>query len=206
MRVAGALLVAAVAGVPAAALAQIPATAPKVDCKAIAAQSGGRMTQAQCEQQFGGYAAMIEAMNQPGGERPGDAAMTCEQIAAELTATPAQGVSREHAAEGTAAAEDYKARMARLQAEAAAASAAQAGVNVAAAAVPGNAASGAAMASQKAMQDTFSAKAKAEIDPAVARMQAANAASMGDVTRMIQSNPRIGRLIQLAGAKNCRLP
>jgi hypothetical protein len=132
--------------------------------------------------------------------------MTCEQIAAELTATPAQGVSREHAAEGKAAAEDYKARMARLQAEAGAASAAQTGVNVAAAAVPGNAASGAAMASQLAMQESLNAKAKAEIDPAIARMQAANAASMGDVTRMIQANPRIGRLIQLAGAKNCRMP
>jgi hypothetical protein len=206
MRCARVLLAAAVASLPGPALAQIPTTAPKVDCKAIAAQSAGRMTQAQCEQQFGGYAAMIEAMNQPGGERPGDAAMTCDQIAAELNATPAQGVSREHAAEGKAAAEDYKARMARLQAEAAAASAAQTGVNVAAAAVPGNAASGAAMASQLAMQESLNAKAKAEIDPAIARMQAANAASMGDVTRMIQANPRIGRLIQLAGAKNCRMP
>jgi len=199
-------LVAAVASLPGPALAQVPTTAPKVDCKAIAAQSAGRMTQAQCEQQFGGYAAMIEAMNQPGGERPGDASMTCEQIAAELTATPAQGVSREHAAEGTAAAEDYKARMARLQAEAATASAAQTGANVAAAAVPGNAASGAAMTSQMATQQAFNAKAKAEIDPAIARMQSANAASMGDVTRMIQANPRLGRLIQLAGAKNCRMP
>jgi len=37
-------------------------------------------------------------------------------------------------------------------------------------------------------------------------MQSANAASMGDVTRMIQATPRLGRLIQLAGAKNCRMP
>ena len=135
-----------------AATAQLPTTAPSVDCKAIAAQSGGRMTQAQCEQQFGGYAAMLEAMNQPGGQRPGDEAMTCAQIVAELQATPAQGVSREHATEGQAAAEDYKARMAKLQAEAAAASAAQAGVNAAAAAagaVGGNAASAAAMMSSQ---------------------------------------------------------
>ena len=103
-------------------------------------------------------------------------------------------------------AEDYKARMAKLQAEAAAASAAQTGVNIAAAAVPGNAASGAAMASQAATQQALNAKAKAEIDPAIARMHAANAASMGDVTRMMQANPRLGRLIQLAGAKNCRMP
>jgi hypothetical protein len=206
MRRARFLLAAAVATLPGEVLAQIPAAAPKVDCRAMAAQSAGRMTQAQCEQQFGGYAAMLEAMNQPGGERPGDAAMTCAEIQVELAATPAQGVSREHATEGTAAAEDYKARMAKLQAEAAAASAAQTGVNVAAAAVPGNAASGAAMASQMATQQAFNAKAKAEIDPAIARMQAANAASMGDVTRMIQSNPRLGRLIQLAAAKNCRMP
>src|SRR6187431_2849148 len=84
MRRARLLIVAAVASLPGEVLAQIPATAPKVDCKAMAAQSGGRMTQAQCEQQFGGYAAMIDAMNQPGGEPPGDAAMTCEQIQAEL--------------------------------------------------------------------------------------------------------------------------
>jgi len=62
------------------------------------------------------------------------------------------------------------------------------------------------MASQMAMQETFNAKERAERDPAIARMQSANAASMGDVTRMMQSNPRIGRLIQLAGAKNCRMP
>ena len=205
--IAGAL--ALFAALASAAIAQMPSAAPKVDCRAVAAQSAGRMTQAQCEQQLGGYAAMVDAMNQPGGQRPGDEAMTCEQIAAELTATPAQGVSRENAAEGKAAAEDYKARMARLQAEAAAASAAQTGVNVAAAAagtVAGNAASGAAMASQMAMQESFNAKARAEIDPAIARMQAANAASMGDVTRMMQANPRLGRLIQLAGAKNCRMP
>jgi hypothetical protein len=183
----------------------IPRTAPTVDCRAMSAQSQGRMTVAQCEQQFGAYAGMIDAMNQPGGERPGDERLTCPQIESELRATPAQGVSRENAAEGVAAAEDYKARMARLQAEAAAASAAQTGVNVAAAAVPGNAASGAAMASQRAMQDSISAKARAEIDPAVARMQAANAASMGDVTRMLRSNPRLARLIQLAAAKNCQI-
>ena len=192
------------AALPAVGQNQIPRTAPKIDCQAMAAQSQGRMTVAQCEQQFGGYAAMIDAMNAPGGERPGDDTLSCDQIASELRATPAQGVSREHAAEGTAAAEDYKARMARLQAEAAAASAAQAGVNAAARAVPGNVASGAAT-SQKAMQDTFSAKAKAELDPAIARMQAANAASMGDVTRMAQGNPRFGRLIRLAADKHCQM-
>lgn len=191
------------------ASAQGPASMPPVDCKAMAAQTGGRMSQAQCEQQFGGYAAMLDAMNQPGGRRPGDEAMTCDEIVAELRATPAPGVSREHAAEGKAAADDYQARMARLQAEAAAASAAQTGANVAAAAagaVVGNAASGAAMASQAATQQAFNAKARAEIDPAVARMQAANVASMGDVTRMMQANPRLGRLVQLAGAKDCRMP
>ena len=113
-----------VAALASSALAQVPSTAPQVDCRAVAAQSGGRMTQAQCEQQFGGYAAMIDAMNQPGGQRPGDEAMTCEQIAAELTATPAQGVSRANAAEGVAAAKDYQARRSKLEAEAAAASAA----------------------------------------------------------------------------------
>jgi len=45
-------LVAAVASLPGPALAQVPTTAPKVDCKAIAAQSAGRMTQAQCEKVF----------------------------------------------------------------------------------------------------------------------------------------------------------
>jgi hypothetical protein len=193
----------------AVAQGQIPRTAPSVDCKAMAANTQGRMTVAQCEQQFGGYAAMIDAMNQPGGERPGDDRLTCEQIASELRATPAQGVSRENAAEGAAAAEDYKARAARIQAEAAAASAAQTAVNAGAAAagvVGGNAAASAAMASQMAMQESFNAKARAELDPAIARMQAANAASMGDVTRMIQQNPRIGQLIRLAGAKNCRMP
>ena len=203
-------LLAALLGIAAPAAAQntIPTTAPKVDCKALAAQAQGRMTVAQCEQQFGTYAGMIDAMNQPGGDRPGDDRLTCDQIAAELRSSPAPGVSREHAAEGVAAAEDYKARMARLQAEGAAASAAQASVNVGAAAagaVVGNAASGAAMASQMAMQETMSAKARAEIDPAVARMQAANAASLGDVTRMLQSNPRVGKLIQLAAAKNCQI-
>ena len=187
------------AALPAVGQNQIPRTAPKIDCQAMAAQSQGRMTVAQCEQQFGGYAAMIDAMNQPGGERPGDERMSCDQIAAELRAQPGTGVSRENAAEGVAAAEDYKARMARLQAEAGAASAAQAGVT-AAGSMAGNAGAGAAMASQKAMQDTFSAKAKAELDPALARMQAANAASMGDVTRMAQGNPRFGRLIRLAAA------
>jgi hypothetical protein len=172
----------------------------------MAAQTQGRVTQAQCEQQFGGFAAMIDAMNQPGGERPGDERMSCDQIAAELKATAVGGVSRENANEGVVAAKDLDARMKKIQAEVAAASAAQTAVNAAAAAAGTNAASGAAMASQLAMQETFSARARAELDPAIARVQSANAASMADVTRMVQANPRVGRLIQLAATKNCQMP
>jgi len=175
-----------------------------LDCSKLANMPNPPMSVATCEQMVRMQADMMNALDTPGGERPGDDKLTCAQIVEEMKATRAAGVSQANAAEGKAASEDMKAAMQRAQAEAAALSAAQSARSAAAAAVPGNAAGNAAAMANMAEQKAFQDRVAAQINPARERTMQANANSMGDLSKSMRENPRFARLIKLAGERNCQ--
>ncbi len=137
--------------------------------------------------------------------RPGDEQMSCDAIIAELRTLQVSGVSAQNAAEAQAAGQALRAEMQGQQAAAAgqmaAGTAATAAASAAAAAgVPG--ADQALLANQVAAQAQAQANA-ARMAPVRDRATAANAAATADLMASIQSNPRFGRLISLAGARGC---
>jgi len=172
---------------------------------------GMGMDKATCEQMN----QMSATYNAAGGDaspaaQPGDAAMTCDQIKAEMMQQPIQGPNQQHVTEAQSAVSAQMATTAKLQAEGTALAAAESAQNLAASGlsavnpIAGNAAQQALDAQHMAAQAALNAKAKAELEPEEARTMQATGAIMGDVNAQMQSNPRFARLAYLAGQKNCR--
>lgn len=191
------------------ALAQPQGGMPTLDCSQLAAMPNAPMSVAQCEQQNTVMRQMLEAMNAPGGERPGDDTLTCAQIIAELKSLSVPGVSAHNRAEAAAAGRDLKATTDRVAGETAGLAASQ-GAKTAAAAVAGGAGvpavSGAVASANAAEAAAFSARATAEVRPAQQRTTAAIAASQTDLTQAMRANPRFGRLIRLTQERQCQVP
>ena len=193
--------------ISASALAADPAAAPAIDCKALTSRPGAPMTFEQCQAQIAGHADLMQAMNQPGGERPGDEALSCEQITVELRQVSVAGVSRENRIESAAAGKQlqdaHNAQIAKAGALAAAQttrSAGAAGVDL----VTGtNVAGGAATAQNAAEAAALQRQAQAEMGAARDRANRANANARADLATALRANPRMARLIDLAGRKNC---
>ena len=187
-----------------------PNQAPQqMNCDQIPPGTG--MDKATCEQMN----QMSATYNAAGSDaspaaQPGDAAMTCDQIKAEMMQQPIQGPNQQHVAEAQSAVKSQMATTGKLQAEATALAATESAENLAAsglaAANPlaGAAAQQALNAQQEAAQAALNAKAKAELAPEQARTMQATGAIMGDVNAQMQSNPRFARLAYLANQKNCR--
>ncbi|MET0717241.1 MAG: hypothetical protein ABWY34_02440, partial [Pseudoxanthomonas sp.] len=74
--------------------------AAAVDCRQLAAMPNPPVET--CEAQKAAFGNLGAAAAAPGGARPGDAAMTCPQIIAELQSSNFSGVSAGTAAEGVA--------------------------------------------------------------------------------------------------------
>ena len=189
------------------ALAADPSAAPALDCKAVTSRPGSPMTLEQCEAQIAGHAELMKAMNQPGGERPGDDALSCAQIGAELREVGTAGVSRENRIESAAAGKQLQdasnaqaARAGSLATAQTARSAGAAGIDLA---TGGNLAGGAAAAQNAAEAAALQRQAQAEMGAARDRASRANANSRADLAAALRANPRMGRLIDLAGRKNC---
>jgi hypothetical protein len=60
--------------------------AQTVDCARLAAMPNAPMSYDTCQKMMSSAAAMQGAMNDPAGQRPGDEAMTCDQVKAEIMA------------------------------------------------------------------------------------------------------------------------
>lgn len=180
---------------------------PQIDCKAMAGRPGSPLSLEQCERQLAVTNSMRQGMSAPGGERPGDDKMTCDQIVAELKQQSMPGVTPEHRAESVAAGNDLKSAQDAAMADAQAATASGTATTAAAAAagmLPGGGiAVSSAMASQSAQQQALVARHSPVMNDARNRAMTANANSMMDVVGMMQANPRFARLAQLAGAKGC---
>jgi hypothetical protein len=137
--------------------------------------------------------------------RPGDEQMSCEAIIAEMRTLQVSGVSAQNAAEAQAAGQALRSEMDRQQTAAAGQMAAGTAATAAASAA---AAAGAQGANQALLANQVAAQAQAQANaarmaPMRDRATAANAAAMTDLMASIQSNPRFGRLIGLAGARGC---
>ncbi len=215
-RVLGIIAIAAAAAVAAAPAnaqfghhhASTPSPTPQqVDCDHIPAGMG--VDKATCEQMNQMQATYNAAQTDPNVARPGDEAMTCDQIKAEMMQQPLQAPSQQHVAEAQAATRDQMAATARLQAEGTAMAARESSENLAASGVSvvnpvaGAAAQTALDAQHQAEQDALNAKAKAELTPKVERTTRATGALMGDAGAQLQSNARAARLVYLANQRNC---
>ena len=176
-------------------------------CNQLKSMPNAPMTYDQCMQMAASQSAMQSAQNDPAGMRPGDEAMTCDQIKAEFMANGGLHVDQAQAAQGQAAAKDFQTKNQQIQAEAMAMEAresATAAATTAAAYTPfGGAAAAAAQAQQQADQAALNAKAQKELVPAQQRMVSSTTSTMSDISAQMQANPRQARLMSLAQEKNC---
>ncbi len=185
------------------ASSDLSSAAAALDCEALAKQPSPAMTVETCRAQQAAYGGLGQAVNTPGGERPGDESMTCAQIIAEMQSSHFAGVSPETAQAGVVAGQQLQDTYQRRMAMAGTMSAQHMGESMAVAGAP-NAVQGAVMYKQTAEQQALARDAAAEMQPARTRAMMANAASANELATNLQANPRFARLMQLVLQKNCQ--
>src|SRR5579871_469754 len=180
---------------------------PADTCAQLRSLPNPPMSYEQCLQMMQAQQQMQAATTDSSAARPGDEAMTCEQIKAEFVANGGLNVNKQEITNGQAAAQDFQAKNAEIQAEAKAMAAKETVTDAAAAAAAytplGGAAAAAAQAQSVADQTALNARAKQELLPAQQRLTSAAVAETSDIAAQIQANPRQARLIGLAERKNC---
>jgi hypothetical protein len=178
------------------------------DCDVVAAASG--MDKATCESLNQTEASYYAAQHDPSGARPGDDAMTCDQIKSELASQPVSAPPSGHVASAQSATADFRTRQASMQAKVATAMTA---LNVAATAatavgmanpIAGRAADTAVEAARDATEKSLNAEAKATLVPAQQKMMSSTATLMGDMMPAMENNPRLARLVQMSTDRHCR--
>jgi hypothetical protein len=176
--------------------------AAAVDCEVLAKQPSPAMTVEACRAQQAAYGGLGQAVNTPGGERPGDESMSCAHNIAEMKSSHFAGVSAETAQAGVVAGQQLQDTYQRRMAKAGTMGARHMSESMAVAGAP-NAVQGAVMYKQTAEQQALARDAAAEMQPARNRAMAANAASANELATNLQANPRFARLMQLVLQKNC---
>jgi hypothetical protein len=195
----------------AAAQQQMP---QNMDCNQMASMPNSPMTVEQCRSMMGMAQSGQTAMNDPSGARPGDANMSCADIQAEMSHMSGVGVSEPHRQQGAKAASELQAENAKQQREIAGIAARQqVELNAAIAADQATEAASGGLAHGRAavtLQQQQLAENKVtgermakEAAPKQQAVMGAVTAGGGDMVSSMQSNPRFGRLIQLAGEKGC---
>ncbi len=173
-----------------------------MDCSVLKRHPNPPMSVADCEAMKASQAALTGAVATPGGERPGDDAMTCEQIVDEMRSSNFAGVSVDTSEESKAACEELQTTVDRRNEMAQAMAARQAAATAAASLGP-NAVQGAVAAANSAEQQALARDAMRDVHGARGRATAAIAASSLELAASLQANPRFARLMQLVMAKNC---
>jgi hypothetical protein len=182
---------------------------PQINCDAIAANPNAGMDKASCEAMLNAQQTYENARNDPSAARPGDEAMTCDDIKAEFMQQPFRRPSQEHVAAAQTATSDYMKKSGELQAEATAAMAGVSAEAMAASAVSavnpvaGRAADAAVAAHQQAAQATLNAKARTELTPRYRAVMSSESALVTDASSQLADNPRMARLVSLANEKHC---
>lgn len=181
------------------------------DCDALATMPNAPISAQACKAMMGMGESFERGAADTSAHRPNDAALTCEQIMAELQTMEGVGVSDTSAAqsevainEATAAAAKGAGEITAFMAETQALGAAAAGASLlgpVGSYVAGAALSGIVQARQMALAKKAQANQAAvreKMDPVVI-------ASARDMNESMQRNPRFARLLQLGIQKNCRM-
>jgi hypothetical protein len=187
-----------------------------MDCSKLATGQYAGMTVEQCESMKRLAMGSQASLQDPSGARPGDEQMSCADIDAEMhTLNGVQGVSQEHRAAGQRATADLQHTIAKQQAEGTAlavkqtaevnaAAAADAATEVATGGLVRGRATEAVTRKNLEEQKVVGDRMAKEMAPKQQAMFGAVNDSMADMNQSMQSNPRFGRLVQLAMTKQCR--
>lgn len=206
-----------------AALAQAQSPGPagatpsagQVDCSAMASTPNSPMSVDTCRQMMNSAKQSEAALTDARGARPGDGAMSCEDIAKEMSSMQGIGLSDASRAEGSSAATQYGAvvesQLARLHAQGvagAAATTAAAAADLATQIATGGLVNPhAAQAIQQGALIAGRVQGEAmaeERRPAEQRLFNATGSGTAEMAQQLQSNPRFARLVNLAIAKDCK--
>jgi PHD/YefM family antitoxin component YafN of YafNO toxin-antitoxin module len=181
----------------------------QVDCDMVAANPGSGMDKASCEAMNQAANSYYNAQHDPAASRPGDEAMSCDDIKAEFMQQPITAPSQQHEAAAQASASDYMAKQTQIEAQVLAHEQALSAAAMAASAasmanpIAGRAADQAVDAAAKATEAADNAQAHAELTPRARKMTSSTAAVVGDMSSQLDSNRRLGRLMELANEKHC---
>lgn len=182
------------------------------DCDALATMPNAPMSAQACKAMMSMGESLTRGAADTSAHRPNDAALTCEQIMAELQTMEGAGVSDATVAqseaainEATAVAEKGAGEVTAFMAETQALGAAAAGASLLGP-VGSYVAGGALSAIVVAKQMALAKKAQANQAAVREKMDPVVIASARDMNESMQSNPRFARLLQLGVQKNCRVP
>jgi len=187
----------------------------QMDCDQLAGMPNSIMSVASCKQMMATQQTYNSAAADPGAARPGDESMTCDQIVAEMKTMRGLGVSQGQRNENATAAQNMQNRLAKNQTKAHEMWAQeQAAVNAGMAAdtatevatgglVQGHAAAAAQQAAD-ARNRVEGEKIMKETQPDAQRLTGAVGNTSAEMSQELRSNHRYARLVQLAGARNCK--
>jgi hypothetical protein len=188
--------------------------AGQVDCSALAAMPNSPMSIDTCRKMMDSAKQSEAALKDTRGARPGDEAMSCQDIAKEMSAMQGVGLSDASRAEGSAAATQYQtvvaSQLAQIHAQAAAgamATTAAAATDLATQLATGGvvnphsaeAVQQAALAAGRVQGERMAEERR----PAEQRLFNATGSNTGELAQQLQSNPRFARLVNLAITKGC---
>ena len=193
----------------------VDAAAPAMDCNTMASMPNAPMTVEQCKSLMNSAKSGEAAMADKSAALPGDDAMSCAQIGAEMATFQNVSVSKQSIAAGNKASaeyqEEYAKQMAagkvvgeRQQAEKTAAFAADRTTEIVSGGViPGQTLN---VVNQAHAMETaeLGKRQSAALQPKKQAVMGATQTSIGEVVGQLQQNPRLARLGSLAMAKKCK--
>jgi|SoiMethySBSTD1v2_1073268.scaffolds.fasta_scaffold169423_3 hypothetical protein len=178
-------------------------------CDQLATMPNAPMSVESCKAMLNTAERLEAAMSDPSARRPGDEAMSCAAIFAEMKTLAGVGISEATSARAAAAGARSKALQQKQTAEFGAFMAQTYGLGVVAGAVGAvtpNFVGAAIAAAWQAQAMSFAARQAAEQAPVRAEMNESVTAALGELSESMQANPRFGRLVQLAADKGCEPP
>ena len=187
----------------------------QIDCDRLPASASAVISADACKKMMGAQQAYNQAAADPSAAHPGDEQMSCAQIAAELKTQSYTAPDKATTAQLQAAAAQEQSTLARQESELAKTVAAQtAAMNAAQASDTATAvATGGVVQTHKAsaLQQVFTAQNRAtsermaeERQPTETKMFGGTADIASSAGQQLAANPRLARLMQLAGAKHCK--
>jgi hypothetical protein len=193
----------------------VNAATPAMDCNQLASMPGAPMTVEQCKSLMKSAKSGEAAMADKSAALPGDDAMSCAQIGAEMATFQNVSVSKQSIVAGSKASaeyqEEYAKQMAagkavgtRQQAEKTTAFAADRTTEIVSGGVIPGQALNVVNQAHAAETAALGERQSAALQPKQQAVMGATQTSIGEVVGQLQQNPRLARLGSLAMAKKCK--